>query len=416
MALRRVATAFSERDSALTRFYIFNFLGLLQLWLPVWVLYLQRDRGLSLSQIAAMEAMFWLVIVVAELPTGAVADRWGRRPALVLSGFSLAAAIGVFGFATSYPWLLVSYLIWGVSMTLSNGANTAFVFDTLAAQGREREFARVWGRAQAWSMGAGLIGSLLGAPLAAATDLAFPIRISIVTGLAAALVAMTLREPPRAAGHRPDYATIMRASLRYTVTHARLRWMIAVSAVTSAAGVAVFLFTQPYVAEFGVPVALFGLVMAPLQLVAVAGSLTAHRLSRRLGERRAVLWMFVAEVAGMLALGLMPTVAAISMFGVLRWARAVLIPLTSDHITRHSDPRLRATIGSTASVLSSLFAAAVEYPIGLLADATSLRIVFVALGVGVAMLGGGPLLAWWRATAVADATVDELDETAAVPG
>src|SRR6266536_1611384 len=91
------------------RFYVFQFLTLLQLWLPVWVLYRRDDRGLWLAQIAAMEALFWLVIVAAEMPTGALADRWGRVLSLRLSGITLTAAILVFGFATSYAWLVVSY-------------------------------------------------------------------------------------------------------------------------------------------------------------------------------------------------------------------------------------------------------------------------------------------------------------------
>ena len=44
---------------------------------------------MSLTQIAAIESIFWITVVVAEVPTGAIADRWGRRISLTLGGAPL---------------------------------------------------------------------------------------------------------------------------------------------------------------------------------------------------------------------------------------------------------------------------------------------------------------------------------------
>ena len=64
----------SKYEANLWKFYFFRFLVDFQLWLPIWVIYLQKERGLSLSQITFLDAPFWLVLGCMEVPTGAVAD------------------------------------------------------------------------------------------------------------------------------------------------------------------------------------------------------------------------------------------------------------------------------------------------------------------------------------------------------
>src|SRR5215208_383461 len=53
------------------------------LFLAVWVIYLQQQRGLSLSQAALIDVTFFVAAALAELPTGIVADRYGRKPSLI---------------------------------------------------------------------------------------------------------------------------------------------------------------------------------------------------------------------------------------------------------------------------------------------------------------------------------------------
>ncbi len=379
------------------RFHAFQFLTMLQLWLPVWVLYLRDLRGLSLAQIAAMEAMFWFVIVVAELPTGAVADRWGRKPSLLLGAGSNALAVLIFGVATGYPLLLLSYLVWGVSMTLTSGANTAFVYDTLATLGREREFTKVWGRAQAWTMAAGLLASLAGAPLAAATNLAVPVQVSVLSSLAAVAVGLGFREPPRLdRAARPAYRDVLRLAVRHALRHPPTRAMIAVTAVYGAATTTTFLLTQPYLVGAGVPLAFLGLVLAPVQLASLTGSLTAHRLTARGGERSAFFLVCALYSLALLALGVATSVWAIALLLALRWSGAARLPLANDYITRHAPQELRATVASASSLVVGLGTALTQYPLGLLADRTSERVVFLVLGAGTAVLGGAALT-WWSA-------------------
>ena len=90
------------------KFYLFQFLLNFQLWWPIWVIYLTEERGLTLGQVTLIDVPFWLSIIALQIPAAAIADRWGRKPTLIVSACALSAAVTIFGLATSFELILVS--------------------------------------------------------------------------------------------------------------------------------------------------------------------------------------------------------------------------------------------------------------------------------------------------------------------
>lgn len=101
--------------SNVSKSYMYAFLMQFMLWLPIWVLYLRDERGFSLTQITLLDIPFFLLIVFAEVPTGAVADRFGRKVSLMLGSGLFAVALAVFGVASSFVVILISYFVWGMT-------------------------------------------------------------------------------------------------------------------------------------------------------------------------------------------------------------------------------------------------------------------------------------------------------------
>ena len=60
------------------------FLRDFQLWIPVWIVFLTVDQGFSLTEVLIAEGLFLVAVVLLEVPTGAVADRYGRSRSLAL--------------------------------------------------------------------------------------------------------------------------------------------------------------------------------------------------------------------------------------------------------------------------------------------------------------------------------------------
>src|SRR5579883_1252603 len=288
-------------DANVRRLYLYCFLVNLQLWLPTWVLYLQRERGLSLGQITALDAPFWLIVVLSQVPTGAFADRWGRRTSLVVGGVLYAFALAAFGVADSYALILGSYALWAVSMAFASGADMALLYDDLAASGRVQEFPRAAGRYYSVMAAASILALLVGAPLAQATRLDVPVLASAAVALASGLLAWTLHESPRRTPERPGFWTTIRRGALVSWREPRLRYMLAFSAVIRAVNFVPVIFTQPFLVHIGVPVGQFGLLQTPGRVLSVAAALIVHRVQRRIAERRLFAGL-LAWVVGCLAL------------------------------------------------------------------------------------------------------------------
>ncbi len=385
--------------------YVFTFLHALQLWWPIWVIYLTDERGFSLTQVSGLEALFWLVIVVAEVPTGMVADRFGRKPSLMAAAAFTSVAILVFGLSTNYLIVLLSYVVWGVGLTFQSGADSALTFESLKALGREREYQRVagvvWG---IFSLGV-VVGLLLGAPLAAATNLRFPILISAALTFAGLLVAMTFKEPDLPHGEaRLPYRALMAESARTAWRTPSVRAMLVLGALLLAAPNASVVFSQPFLDQHHVPIAMFGLAQAPTRGAGMIASLVAYRVSGAFGFRRTFIAGFLLLGGAYALLGGWDSVYAFAGIGVAMTIMSMLLPVVVDYLNQRIPSNQRATILSFRQLLTSIMIATIMPLQGLISDHMSLQTMFWATAGFVALTVPLALLYWLRTDADESAT------------
>ena len=375
---------------------LYQLLFNLGLWWPIWVLYLQEMRGLSLAQVGALEIPFWLSIALAQVPAGALADRWGRRPVLALAALTQAGAVAFFGLADSFPLLVLSYLVWGVSYGMAWGPDAAFLYDTLRASGRTAHYVRLLGLATACTMAGMVLGTLIGAPVAAATDLQVPIFLSSGIALAAVPVALAFREPLTAFRHEmsPSLLAVARDGLRLVLGDLPLATGIGLLALTTVANLGPVLFVQPFLAGHGVEVGETGLWQTPMRLVAMAGALGAYRLAGLLGLSRGVGGLMALGGAAYGALALWDSLYATVGFFLLAFVFAAARPLLSDYINSRVPSGQRATVGALGTLSGALVFAPAAPLLGYLAD----RSFALAAGSLACLLGGGgmALFLLWR--------------------
>lgn len=380
------------------RYYLFRFLFLFQLWVPIWIIYLRDHRGISLVTILMLEAVYELMHLVLEVPTGVVADRWGRRTSIVLGTVFSAIGVLIFAMAVNAWWVFASYAVWAVGLTLMSGADVAFLHDSLAALGREGEFAQVLARGNASQIAGILISGLLGAPLAAATDLSVPVYASVVLAALCIPVAMSFRDlaPPQPSGSRPGYLALLAQAWRLVRSRRRLQLALGALALFEGIGMAVGIMAQPFMDAHGVPVWAFGFVLAPLSLCAVAGALASHRIATRLGTEGAVLLGAAGIATGALFLGLVDAVAAVVLFALLRFSVNVMAPLLSAAINREAPDDIRATVMSIGAMGTGVAGGVAKPSMGKLASTQGLPGAFLAAGLAITALGGPVVVAWVR--------------------
>jgi MFS family permease len=389
----------AQRRASLERniwkYYVFHFILNFQLWWPIWIIYLTEERGLTLSQVTLIDVPFWLSMIVLQVPAAAIADRWGRKPTLIVSAALFTFAITFFGLATSFWLILASYLVWGIAFALLSGTESAFIYDTLKELGREGEYQRIYGWGWAMSMVASLGGTLLGAPVAALTSLAFPIVLSGgLLGLALA-DALTFVEPlPGDRGeHGPSYGEIIRESGAIVRRDAAIRYSLLYFGVMTVGAVGTIFFFQPFLVHHGANLGSVGLWQTPMRIAGIAGALAAHRMIARLGERW-TFWMApAATVAAYMVLAGWDSVYAQAMFPVINFAAVLMQPAITDYLNRRVSSEQRATVVSLTNLIRSVVLVPSAPAMGALAQ-ESLALGFLAGGAIIAALGLPIMLLW----------------------
>lgn len=337
-------------------FYLFRLLATSYLWVPVLVVF-PESRGLTFNEVMLLAAIYSGVVILVEVPTGALADRIGRRQSMLFGALALTLS-GVIGyFSYGFAAFAVSTVFAAVSMALCSGADSAYLFDLLHTHGCGEDYPRREGIASAWHQAGMAVACLFGG-LLGEIDKALPYLATAGVGLAAFAIALAMRPerptPARApaADELRSYLQLMGQSIRRVARSRMLAWVIGYSAIVFVLVRSGEYLYQPYLDERGFSVSEIGFTYAGLSLLA---SLTAHRvdgLRKLLGEE-----VLIYGLLGLLSLSfllleqLQGDIAPLLMLGVQAVAIGLYSPLVKTMLNRQIvDSNRRATILSVESI------------------------------------------------------------------
>jgi predicted MFS family arabinose efflux permease len=272
---------------------------------PYYPLYalLFLDTGLSAAQISALFAVWSVTAFVAEVPAGALADRWSRRKVLALAGVLEAAGFAVWTAAPHAAAFVVGFVLWGLAGAMFSGTTEALVYDGLAAAGARSAYARVYGRMVAAEL-------LVQLPTAVAASALFALGgypavgwASVAVCLAASALALRFPEAPHTPRDDEDqeeagsFLRTLRQGVREAVRRPGLR--IAVLAVALIGGLdAVEEYFPVLAGDWGVSTTAVPLAVLVVALAGAAGAALGGRAAG-LGVRTLAAALVVA--AGCLA-------------------------------------------------------------------------------------------------------------------
>ncbi|MEN8247261.1 MAG: MFS transporter [Thermodesulfobacteriota bacterium] len=138
------------------------------------------DFGLTVSQFALLNAVWAATIVIMEVPSGALADIWGRRRLMVLAGGLMVLEMMILCFAPRnrldllFGLFVINRILSGVAEAAASGADEAMAYDALKRAGREEE----WGRVLSTQMRLRSLAAIVAMSLGAAVyDPAFMQRV-----------------------------------------------------------------------------------------------------------------------------------------------------------------------------------------------------------------------------------------------
>jgi MFS family permease len=382
------------------KFFIYRILYNFMLFMPVWVIFMQDKFGLSLTEVTLNDSAFWITMALTEVPTGAVADTWGRKQSQVIGMVIATGSILMFALAPVYPLVLLANSCWALGITFMSGADLALFYDTLRELGREEEYPKYRGRLQASVLVSIAVSSVLGG-LIGEFNLGATFIITAGLMVFATGFLLLLKEPPREkdaeSGETLSYINTLKVTFGAIKRQPGLLYALLFSNILPLVGGTIQMtFMQPYAMSIGLPIAALGVIALGLRASQFVGALSTSRFIDRFGEWG---WLRIAPVvvvAGVLSLGLFESVAGIVLFALTGFANSVTRPLMERIILRQTPGSVRATILSVDSLFYWLLLALVGPMIGMVADRFDLQVAFTSVGIFFGLLLVGVLSLWER--------------------
>jgi MFS family permease len=325
------------------------------------------DAGLSNLEAFAANAFFTAGMVLFEVPTGIVADVYGRRLSFLLGTVTLAISTALYVLlwqveGAFWLWAIVSLLL-GLGFTFFSGATEAWVVDALRATGYDGPLDPVFARGQVLTGVGMLVGSVAGGYIAQLTNLGVPFVLRAVVLAVMFAVALALM---RDLGFTPaprgqpfaEMKSITADSIEYGWRVPQVRYLMLAAPFTGGVGIYVFYALQPYLLElYGDPEAygIAGLVAAIVAGAQIVGGFAAPGLRSLFRRRTSAL--LAAEVVSVVTLALIGLIesfgAVIGLIVVWSLLFAASMPIRQAYINDRIPSQQRATILSFDSLMSS---------------------------------------------------------------
>jgi MFS family permease len=379
-----------KSKKSLFALYVFSFLKSLQFFGAVAVpFYLYRVK-LNYAEMFTLEMIFSVAMFLFEIPTGVVADKFGRKISLFLGALAFGGGFCIFGISVSWPVLAFAEIICACGMCLMSGADRAIIYELVkkdsAIDNATQEAAKITARYDAFGTAGMLLAFPAGTLFAGSGILPYETALGVTflaSGVAiilAGLIVLTVDETLRV----PLQGSAIRAGIdgfRFIFKKPALRSFSLNYAVVSSLTFFMFWFYQSLLIENAFPVSYMGFIAAGFNALAMVMLLATERILKTFGTGKT---LFLSSlIPGLLYLGVffvsgLP-MALVAIFGVtvLKMFRApVLSSLMNEHIADEN----RATVLSGVSMLERILTAFFYPLVGLLTD-ISLGWTFLVIGI-----------------------------------
>ncbi|HNT30717.1 MAG TPA: MFS transporter, partial [bacterium] len=200
--------------SNIKKMYAFNFCINLHFIGGVLVPFFTDWGRLNYTQIMLLQAWFSICLFLLEIPTGAVADRFGRKVSLLLGVCTLGIAVCIYGSIPSFAVFMLGEFLFATAMALMSGADEALLYDSLVGEGQEKQAKTILGRFISASRLAMMLSAPLGSLIAKYLGLQETMRLIVIPCFLAFILAALLYEPEY---RKPEE----KESLSYTQTLVR---------------------------------------------------------------------------------------------------------------------------------------------------------------------------------------------------
>ncbi len=340
------------------------------------------DAGLSNFQAFAANAFFTLGQVIFEVPTGVIADTYGRRISYLLGALTLAASTALYLFMWQiqgpfWGWAGSSILL-GLGFTFFSGALEAWLVDALHATNFKGSLDGVFAKGQIVGGVAMLTGSIAGGFIAQITNLGVPYilraGILIINFLTAFFLMRDLGfTPQKTKTPLKEMRKILTHSIDHGLRNRPVRWVMLASPFITGVSFYVFYALQPFLLELYGDEKAYGVAGLAAALVAsaqIAGGFLAPKIRKLFSKRTSTLLSGILISSIILFLVVFVDDFYTTLFLVFTWGLtfAAISPIRQAYLNGLIPSNQRATVLSFDSLMGSTGGIFIQPALGRAAD------------------------------------------------
>ncbi|MFI5325028.1 MAG: MFS transporter [Candidatus Rokuibacteriota bacterium] len=288
--------------------YGFSFFDQFMIVIALWIPYL-TTQGISMRQFMELQAVFAVVILIGEVPSGMLSDLWGRKKTLLLGATLKAVSFSFLPLWSSYEGFLVYHLIMGIALSMISGGDIALLYDSyLAAEDEPSRGTSILGNAKLAAQLGTTVSALLGG---AVVTLSYGhlLWANAILGWIPVLLVLGITEPPATHPRPKKWSRELKNVLSTTLGGDPVTRLIFLNLVVWGSGALVmFWVNQKYWQVSAVPLPWFGVLLAAYNLIDGFAARSAALGVSRYGRRPLLI-----------AVGVLPLIAYFGMASFLGW-------------------------------------------------------------------------------------------------
>ena len=389
-----------KRNTQIIKFVFYGLLKNLKFFEPfLWLYFLVN--GLSLLEIGTLYAIRETIVYVFEIPSGVLADRFGRKNELVLCFVFYILSFIVFYFSNNFGLFVIAISLYGLGEAFRSGTHKAMIMQYLDENNLKESKSQVYGLTRSYSNIGSAISSIAGILLVLFTpDLSYLFLIAIIPYIIDLFLILTY---PSYLNNKIDtqfsitgFLKESVSSVKYALSTAKLNLVLIKSSSFNAVFKTIKDYIQPIFIGLGITMLLFsdfsaeentkiyiGLIYFVVHFINVFVTRNAYLLQKLFSREHIVSLMWILTGLTCIFLGIFIDSLAIVIisFILLYIFLNVRKPYMVECFSDYSVSEKRASVLSIDSQLTSLMIIILAPLVGFLSDQFGIHMMLISLGV-----------------------------------
>ena len=348
--------------------------------MPIIVLFFQ-EHGLSLSKVMILQSVYSISVALFEIPSGYIADIFGRKKAIIISTILSFIGYVLFSFFSDFTVFIIAEILIGVGGSLMSGSDSAIIYDTLIENNNKKKYTKVEGKNYAIGNFSEAIAGILGGILAA-SSIYYPVYIQTIILSFSIPIAFSIIEPKINNTYTKKKDLKIRNILKNTLFYdKKLKWLIIFSATMGVATLSIAWFCQPFFKSINIPIVYFGLIWSILNLSVGITSYNSYRIEKNMSPIKIMTIISILMPICFFFISVVNSIFSLLFILLIYLIRGIVTPLLRNYINIEISSEKRATVLSIRSFFIRITFASTAPLFAFFAENTSINYVFYLLSI-----------------------------------